>query len=190
MSNYLIIAAVSWAIKTLLEQAASVVNNTTVTTGIPKETNGANINLFLYQVSHNPHLMNVNTFAHSADDSLLKQRPLALDLNYLITFYGEESELEPHRLVGSVISHLNNKPILTIDDIWNANNGKPNIARADLEKYFKDIRLTECPLTIEELYQIWALLGKIPYALSIVYQASPVLIDVSDNFREKKKIVK
>src|SRR4030042_5474421 len=132
MSNYLIIPAVTRAFKILLERAASVVNNSTVTTGVPKVTTSANINVFLYEVTHKTDFINPGPFENSADNLLRIRQQVALYLNYLISFYGEENGLEAQRLMGNTISLLHENPILIIDGIWNDIESKPNLTRSDL----------------------------------------------------------
>ena len=47
-----------------------------------------------------------------------RSRPqAALDLHYLLTFYGNEAQLEPQRLLGSVVRTLHARPVLTRQQI-------------------------------------------------------------------------
>ena len=47
-------------------------------------------------------------------DGSVAQRPqAALDLHYLISYYGDDSELEPQRLLGSTVRTLNARPLVT-----------------------------------------------------------------------------
>ena len=54
-------------------------------------------------------------------DGELVQRPrVALDLHYLLTFYGDEMLLEPQRMLGNVALALHTTPVLTRKMIENS----------------------------------------------------------------------
>src|SRR5271165_5220408 len=58
------------------------------------------INIFLYQVLPNASLRNCDLPTRRSDGTLVQRPRIALDLNYLFTFYGNDAELEPQRLLG------------------------------------------------------------------------------------------
>ncbi len=55
------------------------------------------VNIFLYQVSPNVAWRNADLPTPRADNSLLHRPQAALDLNYLLTFYGEDTTLDQQR---------------------------------------------------------------------------------------------
>jgi hypothetical protein len=111
-----------------------------------------------------------------------------LELYYLLTFYGEESDLEPQRLMGSVLSLLYANPVLKKDDIRRAINNMPYVDQVDFPKHIEDIKLLKLNPSFEELSGLWSTFFQIPYALSTTYRASPVIIDIDKDFTAKKII--
>ena len=80
-------------------------------------TDGANpesptVNLYLYQVTQNSAWRNADLPTRTGDGELRQRPQAALDLHYLLTFYGNETELEPQRLLGSAVRTLHAQPIL------------------------------------------------------------------------------
>ncbi|MFB7509883.1 DUF4255 domain-containing protein, partial [Streptomyces broussonetiae] len=61
------------------------------------------ITIFLYQVTPNASLRSTDAPTRAADGTVLTRPSAALDLHYLISFYGEEAELIPQRLLGCVV---------------------------------------------------------------------------------------
>jgi hypothetical protein len=59
------------------------------------------INVFLYQISPNAALRNQDLPTRTHDNKLLRKPQAAVDLHYLLTFYGDYSTLEPQRLLGA-----------------------------------------------------------------------------------------
>src|SRR5207244_718340 len=68
---------------------------------------------YLYQVSPNAALTNADLPARRNNGELMQRPQAALDLNYLLTFYGAEAQLEPQRLLASTVRALHARPILT-----------------------------------------------------------------------------
>ncbi len=71
------------------------------------------VNVFLYQVTPNVAWRNADLPTRRRSGQPLRRPRAALDLHYLLTFYGEESKLEPERLLGSVVRQLHERPVLT-----------------------------------------------------------------------------
>ena len=131
MSNHLAVATVTATLKRTLDEALAA--------GYPGErperdridrrgprtrptATGARrgINIYLYQVMPNAALRNEELPTRRADGSLARRPQAALDLYYLLTFYGDENEQEPQRLLGTAVSTLNARPILSRDAIRDA----------------------------------------------------------------------
>ncbi len=104
---------------------------------------------------------------------------MALDLSYLLTFYGNENQLEAQRLLGSVASALDSRPQLTrrmILDTISDPTFHSYLSDADLADQVERVRLLPQPLSLEEVSKLWTIF-QTPYRLSIAYQATVVLIE-------------
>ncbi|MBN9511563.1 MAG: DUF4255 domain-containing protein, partial [Alphaproteobacteria bacterium] len=96
MSNALAIATVTETLLQLLQQRLDVsqVPGALVTALPPDSASGLpnpGVNIFLYQVSPNLALRNADLPTRAADGTLLRRPRTALDLHYLLTFYGDET---------------------------------------------------------------------------------------------------
>lgn len=184
MSNFLAIATVTATLSRALSAAVGAdVPGATVTTLRPDDsTNGTpetGVNVYLYQVTPNAAWRN-NDLPTRRDDGRLVQRPrAALDLLYLLSFHGNEVQLEPQRLLGSVVRTLHARPVLTRqmirDTIGDASNAF--LAGSDLADELESIKFTPSSLSLEELSKLWSVFFQVPYTLSVAYQASVVLIE-------------
>ncbi|MDD5094795.1 MAG: DUF4255 domain-containing protein [Dehalococcoidia bacterium] len=187
MSNHLAIAAATSTFSQLLGEAARVIDEAKVTIGRPKEGTPTGINLFLYQVSPNQALRNADLVTRRSDGTLAQRPQAALDLHYLLTFYGAESKLEPQILMGSAVSLLHSRPILTREmirtEIERCLTEDPHhyLATADLADQIEKVRFTPDALNLEELSKLWSVFFQIPYALSVAYTASVVLIEAQES---------
>ena len=92
------------------------------------------------------------------------QRPqVALDLHYLLTFYGEEAQLEPQRLFGSVVRTLHARPVLTRQQIQQTLAVEPFntlLAGSNLATGAELVKFSPIPLSLEESLQ--AVVGVFP----------------------------
>jgi len=155
----------------------------TVTTLRPDDssngTPGTGVNVYLYQVTLNAARRNAD-LPTRRDDGRVVQRPkVALDLQYLLSFNGNEAQLEPQRLLGSVVRTLHTRPVLTRqmirDTVSDANNAF--LASSNLADEVELIKFTPGALSLEELSKLWSVFSQVPYTLSVAYQASVVLIE-------------
>ncbi len=119
MSNHLAIATVTATLQKLLQSSIQVdVAEARVTTvrpdGLGKGTPETGVNIYLFRVTP-VNWRNGDLPTRRTSGELIKRPQIALDLNYIFTFYGNEVELEPQRLLGSVIRTLHSRPVLTTD---------------------------------------------------------------------------
>jgi len=183
MSNTLAIATVTSTLQDLLQTTVNAeLAGATVSPVRPDAfratvTPPRGISLYLYQVTPNPHWRNADLTTRRSDGSTAQQPQVALDLHYLLTFFGEETQLEPQRMLGAVVSALHARPTLTRERIRTVVTGTAVLAGSDLAEQVDLVRLTPHPLNLEELSRLWSVFFQIPYALSILYQASVVLIE-------------
>jgi hypothetical protein len=193
MSNGLAIAAVTSTFRYILDRALQAphpgpVGGASVTT-LPVQqlantdlAGTAGINLFCYQVTPN-HAWNLSDLPTRRPDGSLVQRPVAaLDLQYLITCHGQDTSLEPQRLVGRVVSALSVNPVFTRDvvdaalSLYAGDTQTSFLAESDLADEIELVKLSPFTLSLEELSKLWGVFGT-PYLLSLTYLATVVLIE-------------
>ena len=173
MSNFLAVATVTAALQRLLEQpVAADVPGAKVTTDRPDTLSSPptepTVNLYLYQVVADPAWRNQDLPTRRADGSAVQRPQAALDLHYLISFYGDESELEPQRLLGSTVRTLHARPVVTrpliqgvVDAAGAATNPKhPSLATTDLGDAVEVVRV--CPRPIGPGGALQAVVGLPP----------------------------
>jgi len=182
MSNVLAIAAVTESLVNLLTNAidAAQVNNASVSNVTPDKLDlvaNPGINVFLYQVTPNIAWRNSDLPTRAADGSFLKKPLAALDLHYLLTFYGQDVYLEQQRLLGTAALALHAFPTLPRSAIQPVQLSQTNSAPSNLENQYDLIRFTPVVFSLEELSKLWSFLLKIDYVLSAAYLASVVLIE-------------
>ncbi len=207
MSNALAIAGVTAVIRDLLDSGMidhqvtdAMGKGVTVSATAPDniELTGANatprVNLFLHQVTANPAWRNVGFPSHDARGNRTDNPPLALDLHYLLTSYGNE-DLQAEVLLGYAMQLLHETPVLARDAIRKALNPLPvngnvpvngrilpsvyqALRTADLAEQVEQIKITPASLNTEEMSQLWSAL-QARYRPTAAYKVSVVLIESS-----------
>lgn len=182
MSNFLAIATVTATLSRVLTATVGTdVTGADVTTLRPDDsTNGMpdrGVNIYLYQVIPNAAWRNTDLPTRREDGGLVQRPRVALDLQYLLSFYGSEVQLEPQRLLGSVVRTLHAGPVLTREMIRDAVSNISFLANSNLPDEIETIKFTPSPLSLEDLSKLWSVFFQVPYTLSIAYQASVVLIE-------------
>jgi Pvc16 N-terminal domain len=187
MSNYLAIATVTGTLHNQLLSAASVVPGANVTTTRPDGAAGAGrgpgINIFLYQVMPNPAYRNADLPTRRGDGQLAQRPQAALTLHYILSFFGDDANLEPQRLLGAAIRQLHARPLLTKQDIVQTIANTPYdtiLPASNLADQVDLVRFTPMSMSLEELSKAWSVFFQSPYVLSVAYQASAVLIETDD----------
>src|SRR5262245_51836414 len=200
MSNALAIASVTAVLRDLLNNGLidhnvpGAVGDVTVTALPPdridvKDTNfTSRLNLYLYKVSHNSGLRNVGLPTRDSNGERVNNQPLALNLHYLLTAYGNE-ELHSEILLGYGMQILHETPVLTRDAIRTslrpptpgANlGGLPPQLQAlftsELAEQVELIKIFPETMTAEELFDTWSAFSA-TYRPSALYQAAVVLIE-------------
>ncbi len=180
MSNALAIAAVTATIRFLLEnavQADPTLTGAIVTSKPPDKARGTNtgrqLNIFMYQTQPNAAFRNseIPQLARRGESGTV---PLALNLFYLITAYGEEQrddeEVMGHHLLGRAMSKLHDHSLLGAEEIRNA------YPDNDLYQQIERVRMTLEHTTIDEISKLCTAF-QTPYRLSTFYHVAVVLID-------------
>jgi hypothetical protein len=184
VSNFLAVATVTETVRQLLQAAIDVdLPGATVTMDRPGDDvtgpQGTRVNVYLYRVTPNPGLRN-DDLPTRRPDGLLQERPqAALDLYYLISFFGEEGQLEPQRLLGSVVRTLHGRPVLTRPMIADAlaSSTFGFLASSDLAAQPELVKLTPAALSLDDLSKLWSVFFETPFVLSVAYEATVVLIE-------------
>jgi len=182
MSNYLAIATVTATLQRILQAAIQQdVQGARVTNVKPDATGSGTpevgVNIYMYQATPNPNWRNADLRTRRPKGELGKQAQAGIDLSYLMTFYGNEVELEPQRLLGSTIRTLMDKPVLTEEIIQATVNTFSFLEGSTLAEQLERVTMTPITMNTEELSKIWSVLFQTPYILSFAYQGSTVLIE-------------
>jgi hypothetical protein len=140
------------------------------------------INIFLYQVMPNAAYRNADLPTRRANGQLVQRPQAALILHYLLSFYGDENNLEPQRLLGAAVRQLHAEPLLTHQDIADVGNPPYDtlLATSNLADQLDLVRFTPLGLSLEELSKVWSIFFQSPYVLSVAYQGSAVLIETDE----------
>ncbi len=147
---------------------------------VARATPGANI--YLYR----------STVSPVQDPAELPARPngtpagshIVLGLHYLLTFHGDDDQLEPQRLLGAVSVSLDARPLIPpslLAEVRAAARGAERrhsfLTAADLGEADEQVRLASEPLTLEGLTRLWSLFPRTPYQLSSAYVARAVTLN-------------
>ena len=192
MSDYRAIAAVTATLRQLIEEAVSTVpgvGNVKITTSRPDAlhstgTSYEGVNIYLYQVQPNAAFRNSDLPTRSANGNIVQRSSIGLDLYYLLNFYGTDEALTSHLLLGCIVGALHARPVLTREAITDMVVRAPDeptipdyLGESDLDQQVELVKFTPLSLDLEELSKLWSVFFQTPYALSMAYYASVVLID-------------
>jgi hypothetical protein len=182
MSNFLAVATVTATLQRELQSAVGIdVPGATATTvrpdapghGVPE----VGVNIFLYEIAPNAAVRNRDLPTRSSNGQEIVQRPAAaLDLHYLMSFYGDD-DLGAQRVLGSVVRHLHSQPLLTRKMIQDAVQAHSFLATSNLADAVDFVRFSPLSLSLEELSKLWSVFFQTTYALSAAYRASLVFIE-------------
>ena len=182
MSNFRAIATVTATLIALLQDIAGKdVPGVNVITRRPNLLIDPNqpttINIYLYQVTPNAAYRNSDLPTRRADGSVVQRPVAALDLHYMLSFYGNENQMEPERLLGSVARTLHSQPFLTRERIRQTIQNNDFLSGSNLAEQVELVKFSPLHLSLEEFSKIWSIFYQIPYVISVAYQASLVLIE-------------
>lgn len=184
MSNHLAVATVTAAIEDLLKgPLVRDVPGAEVSAVRPNGAGGlpdTGLNLFLYQVTRSQAAPNTDLPTRTASGRTVTRPRLGLDLHYLLSFYGAESELQPQRLLGSAVQTLHARPLLTRDRVRDTVAQRGYLAGSNLADEIDLVKLSPLSMSLEELSRLWSVLLQTQYTLSLAYQATVVFIESDD----------
>ncbi|CDM92438.1 MULTISPECIES: DUF4255 domain-containing protein [Limnospira] len=184
MSNHLAVATATATLQRILQRAVQRdVDGARVTTVRPDGSSGSipetGVNLYLYHIKRNPALTNQDTPNFQRRGDMTRRRQAAIDLFYVVSFYGNDGDLEPQRLLGSVVQTLEDQLVLSADTI-RATIADPTftyLADSDLAEQVEQIRSEFISVSTDELSKIWSVFFQTPYALSLVYKVTVIIIE-------------
>ncbi len=189
MSNFLAVATVTEVVRQMLDTAVSTdVSGAKATAVKPTGTTSSGlppvgVNVYLYQVNPNPAWRNADLPTRRQDGTMAQLPRVALDLHYLLTFYGQETQLQPQRVLGSAARVLHAHPILLrqqirgVIDALVAGDAAHYLKSSDLDQEVELVKFSPMLLSLEEVSKLWSVFFQTTYTLSLTYQASVVMIE-------------
>jgi Pvc16 N-terminal domain/IPT/TIG domain len=195
MSDYLAVGGVTAVLMWLLNNELQAVGPSSI---LPSEvsitalspdlvtvgtTEQPQLNLFLYYVSINPALRNLDLPSLDAAGNKVSNPPLALNLHYLVSGYGTtlQTQLIGEVLLGWAMKVLHDNPVVPIATIQEALSAQPSetsvayLSLSTLAGQTEHLRVTPEALTIEEIYRLWPAF-QAHYRPSSAFQVSVVVI--------------
>lgn len=169
MSNSHAIGAVSSSIQDLLEKEMDPAVSVSVAPPDVAVTTiaGKRVNLFLYKIDENAQLKNMDLPGRGSPGAYGRP-PLALDLHYLLTAFGEteEDQIETQQILGEAMRVMHDFAIILGNDVLDP----------DLQNEREQVKLYLEPLSLEELSKIWSATTR-PYRTSVGYLVTVIQIE-------------
>ena len=196
MSDYKIIAAVTAALKHVLQTVGNLVDpSCDIRLGPPTarlgEESASRINLFLFRSSPNAGQRNAHLPTHRTDGGRRRRSETAIDLHYILSFFGDAKAYVPDRLLGAVTIALEQVPALFDSAVASA------LATSELDPLDADaagalarVRIAPETLSLEDFSKIWSIFFQVPYALSAVYVCSHVVLESRQALGETLPVVR
>jgi Pvc16 N-terminal domain len=184
MSNHLAIATVTATLARIVQAGVKAATGAapTVTTLRPVAGGGipeVGVNIFLYHATPNTAINNADLNLRRPKGELVRRWQVGFDLNYLLTFYGDEERLEPERLMGCAVKTLCDYPFLTATHFRQTINDPlfGYLADSTLPEQVERVKLLPLGVNTDEIARIWNTMPQSNSSLAIAYQASYVLIE-------------
>jgi hypothetical protein len=137
------------------------------------------VNLYLFRTARNGFVSN-NDLPTRGPLGAPKNSPvLKLDLDYMITFFGDDTRLDPQRLLGLVAAGLNAEPYIPRDMLRSAIASTPWLGGGDPALPREEIVVTPLNLPPDAMARLWSEFVDIPYQLTQLYTATPISIEYS-----------
>jgi len=195
MSNSLAIATVTAALAQVVRAAIQgAVAGSDVIIGRPESPPAGDalprVRLYLYQTAPNAALRNADLPSRGFNGTLVKRPCAALELHYLLSFYGSETELQPQRMLGAVVRDLHAHPFLTRQMVQDGIAGYSVLAGSNLHEAVEQVRFSPLSLALEDQSKLWSVFFQTPHAVSVAYQASVVLIESDEAAQRALPVLK
>lgn len=186
MSNHLAIATVTATLGDIVHKAveSAVSSSVSLLFSRPTAPTGGSterkVHVYLYQVTPNAALRNNDLPTRDSEGRLTRRPQAALDLHYLLSFYGDDKTLEPDRMVGAVARDLHATPVLSAQAIKDTISGRSELGGSDLAAAIEKVKFVPAQLSLDEISKLWSVMVQTPHVLSVVYQGTVVLIDAEE----------
>ena len=133
------------------------------------------VNLYLFRTARNGFVSNDALPTRSAAGRALASPVLKLDLDYMITFFGDEVRLDPQRLLGLVVGGLSAEPYITRRELHATIASTPWLGGGpDPELPGEDIRVASLNMPPDGMARLWSEFIHVPYQLTQLYTVTPV----------------
>jgi Pvc16 N-terminal domain len=196
MSSPLAIGAVSAVLRNLLDNGlidvGAPLGSVKVTAVAPDTIKlddadaAPSLNIFLYRTSANQGWHDAGLPAYGANGTRASNPPLALDLHYLLTAYGN-ADLQAEILLGYAMHVLHERPVLDRTAIRTALDPSPldasilpqelqALVASDLADQVEAVTVTPEPMDTEEMSRLWSAM-QAHYRPTAGYLVSVVLIE-------------
>lgn len=183
MSNHLAIATITAALQRAIQAAVQTdVDGARVTTVKPTDigngTPETGVNLFLFQVVNNPALSNMDAPRYRNKGDFTK-RKMAMELHYMVSVYGDENELIPQRLMGSVLQTLNGIGDIPSELIRETCEDATLsfLEGSTLADELQQMTVMALDFNLDELSKTWSIFFQAPYILSMAYKVMVVMLE-------------
>jgi Pvc16 N-terminal domain len=133
------------------------------------------VNLFLFRSARNGFVSNNDLPTRSAAGQPLASPIMRLDLDYMISFFGNNTKLDPQRLLGLVVGGLNAEPYIKQDALRATIATTPWLGGSpDPELPMEEIRVTPLNMPPDAMARLWSEFVHVPYQLTQLYTVTPV----------------
>ncbi len=133
--------------------------------------------IFLFQVSPNPHLRNIE--GEPLGEKKIIFPPLPVELTYIFTVYAEHRETEL-TFTDRVAQVLFDYPVLKGDMLKNNLRDQQN----------EEINIIPLTLSLDDMNKLWGTFRDKPFKLSLCYQMSPVMIPSNKDPKTISRVAK
>ena len=134
------------------------------------------VNLYLFRTVRDAGTFNRDLPTRAAEGRPIAAPPLMLQLNYMISFFGDDARLNSQRLLALVAGGLNSAPLLYGADVLAAAAATPWLG-ASAAAAGDQLRIVPMDLSPEAMAQIWSDFVQAPYRLSTFYTVGPVALE-------------
>jgi hypothetical protein len=183
MKSNVAVAAVTVALAqrlhVLIGDAVSGARVTTLNPGAESLRGGEPIvNLYLFRTARNALLSNNRLPTHGVPGTPPTPPVLKLDLDYMISFFGDDAKLEPQRLLGLVVGGLNAEAAISRDALRSAIMSTPLLGGgADPVPPGEQVGITPLDMPPDAMARLWSQFVHVPYQLTQLYTATPVSLE-------------
>lgn len=136
------------------------------------------VNLYLFRVTRNPFGSNHDLPTRSTTGRDLASPTARLDLDYMVTFFGDDTRLETHRLLGGVVAGLHAAPALDQPLIQATIAHTPWLAGSTLGDRAAPITIMPMSLAPDAMARLWSEFVNQPYQLTVLYTVSAIGLEV------------